>query len=170
MAEPWEERVVEALIAKLEEIKGANGSQPSASGYWYTPNAVERTRKIEGQGLLTDDAIFQTVYVLAPVSVEIVESNGQEIEKTMVIDFLLARRHLQSDEPFHQTTPIPWTVQNRLWHDFQKKILEDVQLGDLVTNIGFQEVLLDGANTGVPKWAIVIGQILPTHRLPIADL
>ena len=167
MAEPWEEQVAEAIVTNLRSIVGGDGQSVGADGYWHKPDIVERTRAIEDKRVL--DERYNTIYALAPVSMTSEESTTREVGKVITIDFLLARKHKHPDDPYHAQAPIPWTVQNRLWHDLERKILADVTLGGLVENVNFGEVVFAAESTYVAGWAIVIGQLLPTEILEIDE-
>jgi len=167
MVEPWEEQVAGAIVANLRSIEGGDGQSIGADGYWYKPDVVERVRAIEDKRVLNEK--YTTIYALAPFHVTSEESTTREVEKVKTIDFLLARKHLKPDEPYQQQSPIPWTVQNRLWHDFERKILSDVQLGGLVENVNFGETVFAAESTYVAGWAIVIGQLLPKEILEIEE-
>ena len=167
MAEPWEEQVIEAIVATLQSIEGGDGHSVGADGYWYKPDVVERTDAIDALGVLNEK--YTTIYALAPFQVTSVESTTRGVEKVITIDFLLARKHLTSDEVFRAQLPRRWTVQNRLWHDFERKILADVQLGGLVENVNFSEAVFAAESTYMAGWAIVVGQVLPTDLQDIEE-
>jgi hypothetical protein len=165
--EPWEEQVAQTLVTRLSTFEGGSGHSVGADGYWYRPDIVERVRAIDGTAVFNEQ--FETIYVLAPVSVTSVESTTREVEKVLTIDFLLARKHLLPDEPYHAKAPLPWTVQNRLWHDLERRILADVTLGGLTTNVNFSEVVFAAESTYRVGWAVVIGQLLPTDIREIEE-
>jgi len=167
MAEPWEEQVAEAIVAALRGIQGGDGQSVGADGYWYKPDVVERTHAIDALGVLNEK--YTTIYALAPFQVTSEESTTRGVEKVMTIDFLLARKHLKPDEVYRAQPPMRWAVQNRLWHDFERKILADVQLNGLVENVNFSEAVFAAESTYVPGWAIVVGQVLPTDLQDIEE-
>lgn len=155
--EVWAEQVAAALKTSLESIV-------ADAVYWYTPDVVERTHEITR--LLTSAESKTVVYALAPFEVEITENAGRQAEMTLTIDFMLARKHLSTDEPFQAKTPIRWTVQNRLFTDFARKILNDAALiGNIVDNIDFRFVQMNAEAVFLAGWAVVIGQIAPRRQI-----
>lgn len=152
--EVWPEDVVSKLKVNFEAIAGP--------AYWYKPDIVIRHHEIS-TALLKDE--HPVIYALSPFEIQITESTGQEVDVTLLIDFMLARKHNEADAPYEWEKPLRWTVQDRLAWDFVRCILADVTLGGLVTNVNFQFTLLNFQATYFSRWAIVVGQIAPTHRL-----
>lgn len=160
MAGPWEEDVIEALVDALDTIKeGTSGGRT----YYHTPH-VGRFDRL-GPWLLNDDR--PEFIGLAPVEIEIAEIANQQVQEGLLLEFQLSAKHEESDIPYEEETPLRWTRQNQLFHDFKTKILEIVLQGGLeglIHNIDFRRVIFVADETYVSRWANVIGQIMP-HQI-----
>lgn len=151
MAESIHEQAMVAIKATVEAITADSGAT-----YWYKPDVVERAATVEDMRLLNDR--FDTIYILAPDEEVPPEVPGKEVDERYTFDFLLARKHLNSDEPYSQDAPIRWTIQTRLSRDFKKALWADITLGGIVDNVNITRVSFRSEETHVEKWAVVIGQ------------